>query len=137
MYNWGTFNGLHTVDVARAGFLIFGPSGSGKSTLIDAVSTILGSPDVTVLTPQQPNPGRNPAEIWSPTAVVRGKKEHDADLDDVTRSFLRPGPMWSGVGLHFSDDDGGEITALRIMCLTANTTTQSEVKTSFCFSPAR
>ncbi|MGM5594658.1 ATP-binding protein [Corynebacterium glucuronolyticum] len=26
---WGTFNGLHTVDVARAGFLIFGPSGSG------------------------------------------------------------------------------------------------------------
>ncbi|WP_276848399.1 ATP-binding protein [Corynebacterium pyruviciproducens] len=44
VYNWGTFNGLHTVDVARAGFLIFGPSGSGKSTLIDAVSTILGSP---------------------------------------------------------------------------------------------
>lgn len=29
VYNWGTFNGLHTVDVARAGFLIFGPSGSG------------------------------------------------------------------------------------------------------------
>lgn len=86
VYNWGTFNGLHTVDVARAGFLIFGPSGSGKSTLIDAVSTILGSPDVTVLTPQQPNPGRNPAEIWSPTAVVRGKR-------NTTRILMMlPGP---------------------------------------------
>ena len=32
VYNWGTFNGLHTVDVARAGFLIFGPSGSVSYT---------------------------------------------------------------------------------------------------------
>ena len=44
VYNWGTFDNLHCVEVPREGFLITGPSGSGKSTLIDAISTILVPP---------------------------------------------------------------------------------------------
>lgn len=137
VYNWGTFNGLHTVDVARAGFLIFGPSGSGKSTLIDAVSTILGSPGRHRFNAAATESGKKSGRDLVTYCRGAWQKEHDADLDDVTRSFLRPGPMWSGVGLHFSDDDGGEITALRIMCLTANTTTQSEVKNLFLLLPGK
>ena len=47
LYNWGTFHGLHTVDIARADHLITSASDSGKSTLIDAVSVVL-VPPVTV-----------------------------------------------------------------------------------------
>lgn len=137
VYNWGTFNGLHTVDVARAGFLIFGPSGSGKSTLIDAVSTILGSPGRHRFNAAATESGKKSGRDLVTYCRGAWQKEHDAELDDVTRSFLRPGPMWSGVGLHFSDGDSGEITAIRIMCLTANTTTQSEVKNLFLLLPGK
>ena len=44
VYNWGTFSGVHTVPVAREGYLVTGASGSGKSTLIDAVSAVLRIP---------------------------------------------------------------------------------------------
>ena len=38
VYNWGTFDNLHTVNVSREGFLITGPSGSGKSTLLRCIN---------------------------------------------------------------------------------------------------
>lgn len=44
VFNWGTFDGLHELDLALEGFLITGRSGSGKSTLLDAISTLLTPP---------------------------------------------------------------------------------------------
>ncbi|MCI6207292.1 MAG: ATP-binding protein [Corynebacterium glucuronolyticum] len=137
VYNWGTFGNLHTVDVAREGFLIFGPSGSGKSTLIDAVSTIIGVPGHHRFNAAATEAGKRSGRDIVTYCRGAWQKEHDAELDDVTRSFLRTGAMWSGVGLHFSDGIGGDVTAIRIMCLTANTTTQSEVKNLFLLLPGK
>lgn len=37
VFNWGSFNGLHSASIDPAGTLITGDNGSGKSTLIDAL----------------------------------------------------------------------------------------------------
>ena len=39
--NWGTFSGIHTVELSERGHLFVGGSGSGKSTLLDAISVLL------------------------------------------------------------------------------------------------
>ena len=41
VYNWGSFHGLHTVDIDAHGTLITGDNGSGKSTLIDGLMALL------------------------------------------------------------------------------------------------
>ncbi|MCL4218414.1 MAG: AAA family ATPase, partial [Candidatus Hydrogenedentes bacterium] len=44
VYNWGTFDKLHTIPIAEKGFLFVGRSGSGKTTLLDAFSSLLTPP---------------------------------------------------------------------------------------------
>ena len=61
VYNWGTFSGVHTVPVAREGYLVTGASGSGKSTLIDAVSAVLVPPAPCVSTQRLRIPALNRA----------------------------------------------------------------------------
>ena len=41
LVNWGTFHGLHTMEVSRRGFLLTGHSGSGKSSIVDAITAVL------------------------------------------------------------------------------------------------
>ena len=41
VFNWGSFNGLHTLRINPDGTLITGENGSGKSTIIDALMTLL------------------------------------------------------------------------------------------------
>jgi len=43
VYNWGTFSGVHTVPVAREGYLVTGASGSGKAPLIAAAREALSN----------------------------------------------------------------------------------------------
>lgn len=44
VYNWGTFEGTHTIPVSPRGFLVVGHSGTGKSTLLDAMAALLVPP---------------------------------------------------------------------------------------------
>lgn len=41
LYNWGGFEGRHSVDIDSRGTAIIGPTGSGKTTLVDALMTLL------------------------------------------------------------------------------------------------
>lgn len=135
VHNWGTFSGLHTVHVAREGFLVFGPSGSGKSTLIDAVSSILGPSGRPRFNAAATESGKKSGRDLVTYCRGAWQKEHDAELDDVTRSYLRPGAIWSGVGLHFSDANGTEFTAIRIMCLSAKAATPADIRTASSSCP--
>ncbi len=42
--NWGTFSGIHHININEEGSLITGENGSGKSTIIDALMTLLIAP---------------------------------------------------------------------------------------------
>jgi uncharacterized protein YPO0396 len=86
VYNWGTFTGLHRIDIAPEGHLFIGMSGSGKSTLLDAHSA--------VLVPKR----------WRSynAAAVRDSEKRRADRTDL--SYVR-GAYGAG-----STEDGGMAT---------------------------
>ena len=134
VYNWGTFDNLHSVNVARAGFLITGPSGSGKSTLIDAISTILVPPGkvrFNAAADSQSQSGRNLV------TYCRGawRREHSIEADELTQSFLRQGATWSGVSLRYDNGIGGVITACRLMFLPAKAYSQQDVVNLYLLLP--
>ena len=43
VYNWGSFNGLHSISINPDGTLITGENGAGKSTIIDGLMVLLCS----------------------------------------------------------------------------------------------
>lgn len=136
VHNWGTFDGLHRVPVAREGFLITGPSGSGKSTLIDAVSTILVPPaQVRFNAAAGAGGGRRSGRNLVTYCRGAWRREHAAEVDELTRSFLRTGPVWSGVLLRYGDGAEGTVTAIRLMYLSAETHSPTEITNLFLLLP--
>ncbi|PRQ12440.1 ATP-binding protein [Corynebacterium sp. 13CS0277] len=125
LINWGTFSGVHRIPVSREGFLISGASGSGKSTIIDALATVLTPPGKLKLNAAGggDNAGRNLV------SYCRGawQRVHSADVDEVTQNVLRPGPTYSAIALTYTDGQGGVVTAVRMMFLTASCVRPSEV----------
>jgi uncharacterized protein YPO0396 len=86
VYNWGTFVGLHRVEISPDGHLFMGMSGSGKSTLLDAHTALL--------VPKR----------WKSynAAAVRDTDKRRADSTDL--SYIR-GAYGAG-----STEDGGMVT---------------------------
>ena len=134
VYNWGTFNGLHSVDIAREGYLITGPSGSGKSTLIDAISAILVPPSKRSFNAAADNQKRSGRTMIT---YCRGawRREHSEDLDELTRSYLRNGATWSGVLLRYENGTGETITACRLMFLAANAHADQDITDLYLLLP--
>ena len=134
LYNWGTFHGLHTVDIAREGFLITGPSGSGKSTLIDAVSAVLIPPSALRFNAAADAAAKSGRDLVS---YCRGawRREHSTEVDELTQRFLRAGATWSGVALRYDDGEGNSTTACRIMFLNANAHSSADIKNLFAMLP--
>lgn len=134
LFNWGTFDGLHTVDIAREGFLITGPSGSGKSTLIDAVSAVLIPPSTLRFNAAADAAAKSGRDLVS---YCRGawRREHSAEVDELTQRFLRVGATWSGVALRYDDGEGHSISACRIMFLNAHAHSAADIKNLFVMLP--
>ncbi|STC69777.1 ATP-binding protein [Corynebacterium pilosum] len=135
VYNWGTFNNLHTVHVAREGYLITGASGSGKSTLIDAVSTILVPPIKRKFNAAASDTAKSSGRDLITYCRGAWRREHSLEVDELTRSYLRTGATWSGVNLTYSDGLGTEVSAVYIMYLNANAHAAADVKNLFIALP--
>ncbi|OFT81690.1 ATP-binding protein [Corynebacterium sp. HMSC29G08] len=134
VYNWGTFNGLHSIDIAREGYLITGSSGSGKSTLIDAISALLVPPSKRSFNAAADNQKRSGRTMIT---YCRGawRREHSEDLDELTRSYLRLGATWSGVVLRYDNGLGQTVTACRLMFLSANAHTDQDITDLYLLLP--
>ena len=134
VYNWGTFDGLHSIDIAREGYLVWGPSGSGKSTLIDAISAILVPPSKRSFNAAADSQKRSDRTMIT---YCRGawRREHSEELDELTRSYLRPGATWSGVMLRYDNGQGQTVTACRLMFLSANAYTDQDVTDLYLLLP--
>lgn len=133
VYNWGTFDGLHRVPVAREGFLITGPSGSGKSTLIDAVSTLLVPPGQVRFNAAAG--GRSSGRTLVTYCRGAWRREHAAEVDELTQSFLRTGAVWSGVLLRYDTGVGETRTAVRLMYLSADAHRPGDIRNLFLLLP--
>lgn len=135
LYNWGTFCGLHTIDVGRQGFLITGGSGSGKSTLIDAISALLvpgGRVHFNAAAGEAVKSGRNLL------TYCRGawRREHDSEYNELRASFMRNGATWSGINLVYSNGTE-ELSALRLMHLSASCMNPTDITSIFMTLPRR
>ncbi|UOW01884.1 SbcC/MukB-like Walker B domain-containing protein [Agrococcus sp. SCSIO52902] len=132
LLNWGTFDGLHRVHVARKGHLITGGSGSGKSSLLDGIAAVL-TPDGMLqfnAAAQGAGAARGDRSIVS---YVRGawSKTADEEQDRVVSRFLRPGTVVSGVLLRYGDGADGSLSLARLMFLKGTSTDRSDLRDAY------
>lgn len=85
--NWGTFSGIHTIDIAQRGHLFVGGSGSGKSTILDAMSVLLTPGRINFNAAARQGEKRSDRSFMS---YIRGawSSEQDSDGKAATK-FLR------------------------------------------------
>ncbi|WP_016856638.1 ATP-binding protein [Halomonas smyrnensis] len=132
VFNWGTFDGLHELDLAREGFLITGRSGSGKSTLLDAISTLLTPPrwvDFNAAARDNARRGRDRNLV----SYVRGAwadREDDA-TGEVATQYLRPGATWSALALTFATPQGQTVTLVHLYWVAGTATAAQSLRKHF------
>lgn len=133
LLNWGTFDGLHRIDVARKGHLFTGASGSGKSSLLDAIGTVL-TPDrwLRFNAAAQESATRN--DDRSLISYVRGawSKEADENLDRAVSTYLRKGATWTGILLRFENERDAPVTLARLFHLRGSSVDKADLKDA-CF----
>src|ERR1051325_517373 len=103
VYNWGTFEGTHSVRITPKGFLFVGPSGTGKSTLLDAISALLVPPRFIDFNAAA-REGGTPRDR-NLVSYVRGLwgEQRTKLTGDYLKSYLRTASTWSALALTFQD----------------------------------
>jgi len=134
--NWGTFSGLHTVDVPRKGFLLTGESGSGKSSLVDAVSAVLTPRGKTRFNAAAADSSVRSSDR-SVLTYVRGawRRSADADTGEITSQYLRPKATWSGILLRYGNGEGRIQSLVKLFHIKAGENSSAEVKDVSILSP--
>lgn len=128
LFNWGTFSGLHTIEVASKGFLILGPSGSGKSTILDAYAALLTQPrhmtwNVAAHESSSKKPDRNLV-----TYVRGGFADKTGEGGESISQYLRKGTTWSAIAAEYRNLDGRVVTIAQVIYLKGSTTSSKDVK---------
>ena len=136
--NWGTFDGLHRIPVARKGHLITGASGSGKSSLLDAIAAVL-TPDKWLNFNQAAVGGAARANQRTKMSYVRGawRRTSDEFEDRVVTDFLRSGPTWSGIILIYTDKMGATVSLGRLFFAKGTGTGNADLSSVRMFSKTR
>jgi len=134
LLNWGTFQGLHRLPVARKGHLFTGPSGSGKSSVLDAVAAVL-TPDKWLrfnVAAQEAGAKGGDRSLMS---YVRGAWSREADqyADRVVATFLRPRATWSGILLQYGDGRGHFVSLVRLFHAKGVSTDREALKDAHVF----
>lgn len=127
--NWGTFGGLHSVDVPRKGFLLTGESGSGKSSLVDAISAVLTPRGKTRFNAAAADTGTRGSDR-SVLTYVRGawRRSADDETGEITSQYLRPKATWSGILLRYANGRGQRHTLVKLFHLKAGDNTPADVR---------
>lgn len=132
LYNWGTLQGLHHIDVPRKGLLITGESGSGKSTILDALSTVM-MPDASTQLNAAASGGISGDSARSRLSYVRGAfaQELDEESNEAKTVFLRSGATKSGIALTFDNRQGKTWVGMRVFHATAGASSPSQLTQGF------
>lgn len=129
VYNWGTFSGVHRIQVAPQGHLITGPSGSGKSSLLDAIAVVL-TPDRWLRLNDAAQGAQLRGQGRTQLSYVRGawSKGTDDEQDRVVSRYLRPRATASGILLRYDDAQGASVTLARLFHLAGTSTDAADLK---------
>lgn len=125
-YNWGTFSGLHTVDVSPKGMLFIGPSGSGKSTLLDAHAALLTPPNwVNFNVAARESEQRADRTILTYVRGVWGEQtEANGEIADQQ---LRKGSTCSAISESYRNGLGATVTLIHLYWIRGASNTPKEV----------
>ena len=111
VFNWGTYSGLHDIEVHAKGHLIIGRSGTGKSTLLDAYSLATSAPQYRNYNAAS-NDDKARRDARTNMCYVRGAyAKVEQDGEEVTR-YLREGSTASAILLTFKSSIGEVISLL-------------------------
>ena len=126
--NWGTFSGVHQIDIAERGFLFVGSSGSGKSTLLDAFSQLLvptKSIDFNAAAHEASAKGRGERSAMS---YVRGAWTMDAE---GAVEYLRKKAVLSALALTLKNQQGRTVTLVQLLWIAGSSTANADLQRRF------
>lgn len=128
VYNWGTFEGTHTIPISPRGFLVVGHSGTGKSTLLDAMSALLVPPRFVDFNAAAREGGVS--RDRNLVSYVRGlwAEQREALTGDYLKNYLRTGPTWSALALSFRDGHGKTIVLAQLHWIKGTGNAVTDVK---------
>ncbi|MDO5742907.1 MAG: ATP-binding protein [Micrococcaceae bacterium] len=111
--NWGTFHGLHTLHVDRAGTLLTGHPGVGKSTLFDGIGHIFHAAPRLNESAHEASTRKDRRTTYS---YMRGRRFKT----EAGTLYQRPGATWSAMALVYEDGLGSSVCIGAIFDLPAN-----------------
>jgi len=125
VYNWGSFNGLHTASVDPGGTLVTGDNGTGKSTFIDGLMALLlpaGKATFNVAAAQGDRSDR------SLLSYMRGSFGTAHDGSSTRVKSKREKGVVTGLRALYQCEDGSSITLAALFWTASSTNTLSDVK---------
>ena len=125
VFNWGSFDGLHTARIDPEGTLITGDNGSGKSTFVDGLMALLlpaGRATFNVAAAQGDRTDR------SLLSYMRGSFGAAHEGISTRVKSKREKSVVTGLRALYRADDASEITLAALFWTTQTSNTLSEVK---------
>ncbi|TXI80606.1 MAG: hypothetical protein E6Q39_02350, partial [Crocinitomicaceae bacterium] len=124
VFNWGSFQGLHSAKIDPEGTLITGDNGAGKSTFIDGLMALLqpaGKASFNVAAAQNDRSDR------SLLSYMRGSygSEHDGSSTKVKSK--REKAVTTALRALYCAEDGSQITLIGLFWIGQGKNTLSEV----------
>ena len=125
VFNWGSFNGLHSAAIDPMGTLITGDNGSGKSTLIDGLMALLlpaGKATFNVAAAQGDRADR------TLLSYMRGSYGSTHDGAGTRVKSKRESAVVTGLRAFYRGDDGSVVTLAALFWTTQPTNALADVK---------
>jgi uncharacterized protein YPO0396 len=125
VYNWGSFNGLHTASIDPKGTLVTGGNGAGKSTLIDGLMALLLPPGKATFNVAAAQNDRSDRSLLS---YMRGSYGSLHDGAGTRVKSKREAAVVTGLRALYEGDDGSKITLATLFWTTQSTNALADVK---------
>mgnify|MGYP000076355407 CR=1 FL=1 len=125
VFNWGSFNGLHTASIDPHGTLITGDNGAGKSTFIDGLMALLLPAGRATFNVAAAQGDRSDRTLLS---YMRGSFGSAHDGSSTRVKSKRESAVVTGLRALYQGDDGSQITLAALFWTTQPTNSLSDVK---------
>lgn len=125
VYNWGSFNGLHTARIDPQGTLVTGDNGAGKSTFIDGLMALLLPAGKATFNVAAAQGDRTDRTLLS---YMRGSFGSTHDGAGTRVRSKREAAVVTGLRAFYEGDDGSRITLAGLFWTTQSTNALADVK---------
>ena len=125
VFNWGSFDGLHSARIDPQGTLVTGDNGSGKTTFIDGLMALLLPAGRATFNVAAAQGDRSDRTLLS---YMRGSFGSVHDGISTRVKSKREGAVVTGLRVLYRGDDGSCITLAAIFWTTQSSNALSDVK---------